>query len=352
LEKLLKHSLNINAHKLLYKTMIGVGGIGSGKFFLVDGNHTLGREESRGGRFLDTRDYCKLHIISHYVQVLLGYEFKVIPIGKIGNDDIGAGLIKEMDAAGICIDFVRPINDVPTLFAFCIVYPDGSGGNLTPNDSACAKIDDTDIEEAESEFNKHYGSGIALAAPEVPLKVREKLLLLGTEKNFFRIASFTSEEMQRVITSDIIQHIDLLAINLDEAAAAVDMSVENNKPKSIIEKVINKLSGLNSDLKISFTHGREGSWSWDGVELFHVPAHDVPVDSTAGAGDAHLSGIIAGLTAGLALKEAQQLGSLMGAHSVTSPHTINPDTNRKTLKSLADKSAININDHVWQLLEE
>ena len=45
--------------------MIGVGGIGSGVFFALDGNHTLGREESRGGRFLDRRDYCKLHIVSH-----------------------------------------------------------------------------------------------------------------------------------------------------------------------------------------------------------------------------------------------------------------------------------------------
>ena len=50
--------------------MIGTGGVGSGSFFALDGNQTLGREESRGGRFLDCQDYCKLHIISHYVKVL------------------------------------------------------------------------------------------------------------------------------------------------------------------------------------------------------------------------------------------------------------------------------------------
>ena len=54
-----------------YRAMIGAGGIGSGAFFALDGEHTLGREESRSGRLLDRRDYCKLHIISHYVKALL-----------------------------------------------------------------------------------------------------------------------------------------------------------------------------------------------------------------------------------------------------------------------------------------
>ena len=55
------------ARQLRYRALIGVGGIGSGTFFALQGNETLGREESRLGRFLDRRDYCKLHIIAHYV---------------------------------------------------------------------------------------------------------------------------------------------------------------------------------------------------------------------------------------------------------------------------------------------
>lgn len=65
--------------------MIGTGGIGSGMFFALQGNHTLGREESRAGVFLDRRDYCKLHIISHYVKVLLGPEFNVILAGLVAS---------------------------------------------------------------------------------------------------------------------------------------------------------------------------------------------------------------------------------------------------------------------------
>jgi ribokinase len=345
-------SLNIDTNNYRYQAMIGVGGIGSGKFFLLDGNQTLGREESRSGQFLDTRDYCKLHIISHYVQILLGREFKVIPVGKIGKDEIGRTLVREMADIGMCLDYVKETEDSPTLFSFCFLYPDGSGGNMTTNDSACARVDTTFVAESESIFIKHAGRGIGLAVSEVPLEARTKLLQMATNHGFFRIASFNSEEMKRVIASGIIQNIDLLAINLDEAAAATGMVIGEHESKSIVESAVNILTTINSDLQLSITHGKEGCWTWDGEDFSYVLAHEVSVKSAAGAGDAHLAGIIAGLTAGLSLKEAQQLGALMGAHSVTSPHTINPDTNRKTLKSLANSSAININNHVRQLLED
>ena len=55
-----------------YQQLIGVGGLGTGIFFALEGNHTLGRNESRPGQLLDVRDYCKLHIVIHYIAKLLG----------------------------------------------------------------------------------------------------------------------------------------------------------------------------------------------------------------------------------------------------------------------------------------
>ena len=72
-----------------YRAMIGTGGIGSGMFFALDGDHTLGREESRSGRFLDRRDYCKLHIIAHYVKALLGPAFPGDPARQSGRRRYG-----------------------------------------------------------------------------------------------------------------------------------------------------------------------------------------------------------------------------------------------------------------------
>jgi ribokinase len=174
--------------------MIGTGGVGSGIFWELDGNSTLGREESRAGRLLDRKDYCKLHIISHYVKVLLGSQFEVIPAGMVGGDAIGRQLLSEMAANGLNTSYTSCAEGQPTLFSVCFVYPDGSGGNLTSNNSASADLDAADIQRLEGEFACRRGRGIALAAPEVPLAARLSLLKLGNAYQFFSVACLTSQE--------------------------------------------------------------------------------------------------------------------------------------------------------------
>ena len=82
----------------------------------------------------------------------------------------------------------------------------------------------------------------------------------------------------------------------------------------------------------------------------HLPAFQTELVSTAGAGDAFLAGVIAGSAAGLNLLEAQELGMLVAAHAVTSPHTIDPQTNRKSLSSFATKDRLQLSPQVGQFL--
>ena len=142
-------ALKIDPQKLRYRALIGTGGIGSGLFFALSGNHTLGREESRAGRFLDRRDYCKLHIIAHYVQVLLGPDFRAILLGKVGEDATGQRLMEEMRQAGLDTRYVQVAAGQPTMLSVVFTYPDGSGGNLTPENSACDSVDPAYIQTAQ-----------------------------------------------------------------------------------------------------------------------------------------------------------------------------------------------------------
>jgi sugar/nucleoside kinase (ribokinase family) len=327
-------ALRIPPGGLRYRAMIGVGGIGSGRFFALDGDETLGREESRGGRFLDQRDYCKLHIISHYVSRLLGRDFATIPVGKVGDDDVGERLLIEMAEAGLDLRYVTSEPDAPTLFSFCFVYPNGSGGNMTTNDSACSRVDAAYVLRAEHEFQRYEGCGVALAAPEVPIEGRTTLLRLGTAHGFFRVASFTSVELPGAIDSGLISHIDLLALNRHEAAVAAGLTSEGRQPEEIAAAAVERLRALNPAIALLITAGRDGSWTWDGEYLRHVLALRVPAKGTAGAGDAHLAGVLAGLAAGLPLAEAHHLGALVAAASVTSPHTIHPDLDADLLRTL------------------
>jgi len=319
-----------------YDVLIGTGGIGTGAFFAIEGNQTLGREESRGGRFLDRRDYCKLHIISHYAQRLMGRPFQTLPIGKVGDDDAGRSLLNEMRSTGLDLDCTAIVPGQQTLNCICLLYPDGSGGNLTVTDSASGQVSAEDIRKATPWFQKHAGRGIALAVPEVPLEARLELLALGTKHGFFRAASFSSEEMSVVKDRALLSHVDLLAINLDEAARLADS--HSDTPQNIAEDVARSIGS--DALRLSITAGAFGSWIFDGNRLHFLPSPKVAVQSAAGAGDAHFAGILAGLASGLSLFDAHQIGALAGALSVTSPHTIHPEIDRAALRAFAQNQKI------------
>jgi sugar/nucleoside kinase (ribokinase family) len=321
--------------QLHYRALIGVGGIGSGSFFVLRGNETLGREESRAGRFLDRRDYCKLHIIAHYVAVLLGPDFATFPVGRVGDDPVGRQMLAEMAATGMDVRYVECSPGTQTLYSLCFLYPDGCGGNLTTDDSASSHVDTSDVARAIDEFRRFRNKGVALAAPEVPLEARDALLRTGTEHGFFRAASFTSAEISPILRNDLLAHVDLLAINREEAATAASLSTERTEVEEIVQKAVERFRQENPAICLSITAGKAGSWSWDGDKLRHVPTPSVPIESTAGAGDAHLAGTIVGIALGLALEEAQQLAVLLAAFSVTSPHTIHPETSRAALCQFA-----------------
>jgi ribokinase len=333
-----------------FDAAIGTGGVGYGMFFAINGMQTLGREESRSGRIQDRRDYCKLHIVSHYVKTLLGNDFEVIPIGRVGKDDAGEMLIREMEEAGLQLDYMKTCSGAQTLFSFCFNYPDGSGGNLSTDNSASSKLTPQDVTEALPQFKLYGRRGVGIALPEVPLDARATLLELAAENGLYRIASFTSSEMDEVKQRELFRSIDHLAVNVDEASMLVGKSVKETSYEKTVGAAVEVLAKINKRLTLSVTAGRDGSWVWDTEMLHHLPVPDVEVVSTAGAGDAFMAGLVAGITAGLKLPEAHQLATLVAALSVTSPHTISKEVDRKTLAQLIDKTSFSVGNNLRKLL--
>jgi ribokinase len=344
--------LKFDPKKLHFKGIIGTGGIGSGKFFILNGDHTLGREESRSGHFLDVSDYCKQHIILHYVKVLLGPSFTVIPVGKIGDDDIGQILFNEMSKTGFIMNRIEKVPHTSTLFSFCFYYPDGTGGNLTTDNSASAQVDADFIETAVTEIKELGTKGIIVAVPEVPLSARKKLLELGKQNMLFCAASFTTEEIHYAMDSGMIKNIDLIAINIDEASAAAGSFADKTDTISIVKSAIQKLQILNKNIMVSITAGKQGSWCWDGHRLNNFPAIKTIVTSTAGAGDAFFSGILCGLALGLHLFDAQQLASIVAGLSITSSHTIHKGVDRHLLNEFMHSSDLSFSETIIKLLED
>jgi len=351
-----------------YARLVGVGGIGTGMFFALEGAHDLGRNESRPARLLDVRDYCKLHIVAHYVAVLLGARpagdgFHVLPLGRVGDDEAGRQVRHQMSAAGMDVRLVLELPGRPTTFSVCFQYPDGSGGNITTSDSASAALRPADVEAIAGLVDART---IALAAPEVPLATRHALLRLAGARGALRVAALATAEVAEARRCGMLGEVDLLALNADEAGAVVGRPFPPGLPTGFLDACAKELVAANPRIAVVVTAGRRGAWGFESGRWSHTPALEVPVASTAGAGDALLGATMAGLAAGLPLTapgpqretlaerplaSALDLGVLLSALTVTSPHTIHPDASPDTLLAFARQHGVALGDGLVRLLQ-
>jgi sugar/nucleoside kinase (ribokinase family) len=355
-----------------HQQLVGVGGIGTGIFFQLEGNHTLGREESRLGRLLEVRDYCKLHIIIHYVAKLLGARasgtpFHVVPLGNVGDDPPGRQVLQEMSGTGIDTKRVRTLKGKPTLFSVCFQYPDGKGGNITTSNSAAAALTANDLDGANAILASRGKRRVALAAPEVPLDARRQFLALATDAGAFRAASFVSAEVKPARESGMFELLDLVSLNEEEASELVGCHLAANEPEKFLDACLEFLGETYPRLRMVVTAGERGAYALaDGI-CHHCPAPKVEVASTAGAGDALLGGVIAALaagipllrkksppdmTAGRPLETALDFAVLLASYKCLSPHTIHPDACLDTLIEFARGLGLSFSPQIEQLFTE
>lgn len=332
-----------------YEVLVGTGGVGTGMFFDLCGSETLGRSESRAGRLVERRDYCKLHIICHYVKTLLHSTFPVIPIGRLGDDSAGRSLWTQMERTGLDMRHMGMLTSVPTLFSVCFTYPDGDGCNVTTTASASSTLSVDNIRHAVPVFERYSGRGIALAAPEVPLEARSEILALATRHGFLRIASFTSSELGEVRETNMLQNVDIVALNLEEATALCQLD-STATAETIIDRTVELVAVSAPELRVVITAGPSGSWVVARGSAVHTPVIAVDVLGTAGAGDAHLAGLIVGLVGGQDLPTANQFASVVSGLAVTSVHTIHPDLNAEMVRANAEKLDRSLAEVVRQVL--
>lgn len=335
--------------KLKYEYVVGTGGIGAGILFQFMDDMTLGRNESRLARLTDTKDFCKLHIILHYIAAYTEKRIPIYAIGKVGDDSSGAEVLKLMNEYGIDCKYVSVEPDAKTMYSVCFAYPNSDGGNITTSNSASGTLTKEDIDRFFRQEPLH-GRGIVLAAPEVPLDVRSELLRKGREKGCFNVASFTSDEMRTCVETNVFRNVDLLAINRHEMeilAGAIGAEREN-----FSRECYEFLREQNANIQFIVTQGGEGAQLfWKGCSE-RVPAIWKPINSTAGAGDCFLATVISGLIYGVPFFENDSnvglggIATLASSIKVTCKDTIDFSMNRQRLSREAERMGIEFSDKV------
>jgi sugar/nucleoside kinase (ribokinase family) len=264
-------------------------------------------------------------------------------------------MIKEMAVVGMDTQYVDILQDKPTLLSVCFQYPDGSGGNVTTSKSAASALTPSDVDRCTELLAAGDSRSIALAAPEVPIETRDHLLKLADRHHAFRAASFTSSEIQMASREGMLSHVDLMAMNEDEAGMLIGKTFDAANPQAFLDRCADTLRAYQPHIQIIVSVGKQGAFAFADGTWDYCPAANVPVVSTAGAGDALLAGILSALAVGIPfirpgpgrasfsdrpLESALDFGALLAAYTVTSPHTIHPDVNLETLLSFGHKLCI------------
>ena len=358
--------LRIDEHSP-FRQLVGVGGLGTGMFFALEGDHTLGRNESRLGSLLDVRDYCKLHITTHYVAKLLGAEqgqFPVVPLGKVGDDAAGVFVVREMRNVGIDTRFVEVVSGKPTLFSVCFQYPDGSGGNLTTSNSAAADLSEEDIDRAGSLLASIGATTVALLVPEVPLTIRKHFLGMAKANGAFCVSSFVSGEIHEAKRLGMFDQLDLVSFNEEEAAEFLSSGAyAAGRPEAYVDQLSCLLASTHPHLSLIMSVGKSGAYFVNRTGWSYSRAPKVDVASTAGAGDCLLGGVLAAIATGISLPNPQRqtsttpmlanaldFGVLLASYKVGSPHTIHPHASLDDVLQFAERLAISVASEIQQLV--
>jgi sugar/nucleoside kinase (ribokinase family) len=337
---------------LRFDKIIGTGGIGSGILFQSESNKTLDRNESRLAILESAKDYCKQHIILHYIANVLKNDLKVYAIGMVGKDESGIRLLDEMKAVGIDTDMVGETDSKPTMYSVCLQYPDKCVCNITAGNSACDLVTPDYIRKSIVEKKLHIDSRtLVLAVPEVPVATRIELLKMGSSHSAFCVASLLCGEALEFKKSGGLESCDLLSLNESEAKAIAGISVDTTQ--DVMERCCDYLHGINPGIMLIVTCGEKGSYSFFKGKIEHVASEKVIPVNTAGAGDAYIAGVICGLSIGLPfqnttttkndLLRATDLGAFFAGKSIESQHTIADEIDKRLFHSFMEQKGVQVN---------
>lgn len=330
-----------------FDKIIGTGGIGVGMLFQSHQTETLGRSESRAVSLSTAKDYCKQQIVLYYSTALLNGKIPVYPIGYVGSDSSGSLIKAQMRQEGMNVDFIAQSSEHPTTISICLQYPDKETCNFTADNSASVLVTPDFILNAMREIGIDDKT-IVCAIPEVPATSRAEMIKFAKEKGALTVLSVPASEAGDFMRLSVYRHVDILAVNQEEAQAIAKCKETDRK---LVIRLAQVLQKLNSDIMILMTCGKEGAYTYVGNSCEKVPPLTGKVKNTTGAGDAFLGGTLAGIAYGMELqkgvddevfgksplKTAPELGTICAGMAVECEDSIAFQVTPKTIKDKIEK---------------
>ena len=227
-------------------------------------------------------------------------------LGRVGDDEFGEPLVQALEEKGIDTILIKPASGTPTGAAFITVTPDGENA-ITVAPGANRSLTPGDVEAAADEIGE---AGVFVAQMEVPVQAVLRAVEVAAEKGTRALVNLAPTfEVPR----DLLEKLDPLVVNEHEAAFLLGREVEGVKGAlSAAPELLS--SGPRSAV---ITIGEDGAVLADGESVEHLPAPEVEVVDTTGAGDAFVGALATQIARGASLREAVAYAVRAGAAAVT-----------------------------------
>lgn len=258
-------------------------------------------------------------------------------ISKVGEDEFGKYLLREIQAEGVDVSRVKTTKLGPTGVMFKEIgearetkvyyYRRGSAASLmTP--------EDLDPDYIKSAKILHLTGITPALSPNCLDTVREAIRIAkesGVMVSFdpnIRLKLWGKEEAGRVLR-ELLPQVDLALPGLDEAEIIFG--------RSPVEQLLDSFLNLGVKLVVLKT-GSQGCLVADATQTIAVNAFEVDrVVDPIGAGDAFAAGFLVGMLENKSLMESAKLANAMGAFAVTTAGDIEGLPDRVELEAFINQ---------------
>jgi ribokinase len=228
-------------------------------------------------------------------------------VGRVGNDAFGQQLLAELRQAGVRTEQIQVEESMHSGVAV-ITVGDRGENQIVGVFGANGKMDSADIERLKPLLPSAKALLLQLEIPITTVKAAAQAAQAASVPVILDPAPVPRDSI-----ADLYPLVDILVPNEVEASQLTGLSVTSPETAAAAAGTLQQQGAKTVIVKL----GAQGAFCATLEEGFFVPAFAVEAIDTVAAGDAFAGGLVAGLVAGLPLKQAVRWGCAAGALATT-----------------------------------
>lgn len=232
---------------------------------------------------------------------------KVSFIARVGADNFGESAQELYHREGVNAACVRQVPESPTGVGFILVQPDTGENRIVVDPGANNRLTRQAVLENKEAL---VSAQVVLAQLEIPVEAADAAMEAGRACGAITILN---PAPAHALSRETLEKVSVVTPNETEAKAVL-----GHDPHAVIppERLAREIMELGAK-QVVVTLGGRGALIVTESSETHVPAIDVPVVDTTGAGDAFNAGLAVALANGSDLESAVRFAVIAGALAAT-----------------------------------